>query len=33
MKLDLLEKEGVTFDKNGMLMDKARWWDDFKVKG
>lgn len=30
-KLKLLSDEGVLFDKNGMLVDKSRLWDDFKV--
>jgi len=30
-KLELLMKEGVKFDKNGMLLDKSQWWSDFKV--
>ncbi|KAF1992010.1 DNA binding methylated-DNA--cysteine S-methyltransferase [Aulographum hederae CBS 113979] len=30
-KLALLEAEGVFFNDKGMLVDQARWWDDFKV--
>lgn len=30
-KLKLLAEEGVLFDHQGMLADKWRWWDDFKV--
>ncbi|KFY81111.1 hypothetical protein V499_00105 [Pseudogymnoascus sp. VKM F-103] len=30
-KIELLKGEGVEFDEKGMLMDKARWWDEFKV--
>ncbi|KAF2095670.1 DNA binding methylated-DNA--cysteine S-methyltransferase [Rhizodiscina lignyota] len=30
-KLDLLQSEGVKFNKDGMLVDKWRWWSDFKV--
>jgi len=30
-KLLLLKEEGVEFDEKGMLVDKARWWDAFKV--
>jgi hypothetical protein len=28
--LRLLKSEGVEFDGNGMLVDKKRWWDDFR---
>lgn len=31
-KLKLLAEEGVKFDKDGMLVDKSRWWDDFDVR-
>lgn len=31
MKLELLKGEGVEFDKDGMLTDEGRWWDEFKV--
>lgn len=31
MKMDILSKEGVKFDKDGMLLDKSRLWDGFKV--
>ncbi|KIW00106.1 uncharacterized protein PV09_08291 [Verruconis gallopava] len=30
-KLQLLKSEGVEFTADGMLKDKSRWWDDFKV--
>ncbi|ORY19804.1 6-O-methylguanine DNA methyltransferase [Clohesyomyces aquaticus] len=30
-KLKLLAQEGVKFDAKGMLVDKSRWWDDFRV--
>lgn len=30
-KLELLQSEGVKFNKDGMLMDKSQWWSDFKV--
>jgi methylated-DNA-[protein]-cysteine S-methyltransferase len=30
-KLKLLKEEGVDFDEKGMLVDKAKWWDQFKV--
>ncbi|OBT66849.1 methylated-DNA-[protein]-cysteine S-methyltransferase [Pseudogymnoascus sp. 23342-1-I1] len=30
-KIELLKGEGVEFDEKGMLMDKGRWWDEFKV--
>ncbi|KIN02696.1 hypothetical protein OIDMADRAFT_18437 [Oidiodendron maius Zn] len=29
-KLDLLRGEGVLFDDKGYLIDKERWWFDFK---
>jgi len=29
MKIDILAKEGVKFDKDGMLLDKSRLWNDF----
>lgn len=28
-KLKILASEGVTFDDQGMLVDKSRWWADF----
>jgi len=31
MKLKLLADEGVEFDKDGMLMERERFWSDFKV--
>jgi methylated-DNA-[protein]-cysteine S-methyltransferase len=31
-KLRLLKSEGVLFDKNGNLIDRGRWWYDFKVE-
>ena len=31
MKLKLLSEEGVKFDSKGMLVDKSRWWDEFRV--
>jgi methylated-DNA-[protein]-cysteine S-methyltransferase len=30
-KLKLLKEEGVFFDEKGMLVDRTRWWDEFKV--
>ncbi|KAL7273339.1 hypothetical protein RUND412_003816 [Rhizina undulata] len=30
-KLALLKEEGVEFDENGMLKDRSRWFNDFKV--
>ncbi|KZF23595.1 DNA binding methylated-DNA--cysteine S-methyltransferase [Xylona heveae TC161] len=30
-KLNLLQSEGVQFDKDGMLLDQTCWWDSFKV--
>ena len=30
-KLELLRAEGVVFDGKGMLVDRARWWSEFKV--
>ena len=30
-KLKLLSGEGVTFDEKGMLIEKKRFWSDFKV--
>ncbi|KFY91431.1 hypothetical protein V500_04662 [Pseudogymnoascus sp. VKM F-4518 (FW-2643)] len=30
-KIELLRGEGVEFDEKGMLLDKGRWWDEFKV--
>lgn len=30
-KIKLLKGEGVEFDDKGMLLDKGKWWDDFKV--
>lgn len=30
-KIELLKGEGVVFDEKGMLLDKGRWWDEFKV--
>lgn len=30
-KLKLLADEGVLFDAKGMLVDRSRWWDEFKV--
>ncbi|OBT77092.1 methylated-DNA-[protein]-cysteine S-methyltransferase [Pseudogymnoascus sp. 05NY08] len=30
-KIELLKGEGVEFDAKGMLLDKARWWAEFKV--
>ncbi|PMD28456.1 DNA binding methylated-DNA--cysteine S-methyltransferase [Hyaloscypha hepaticicola] len=30
-KLRLLKSEGVLFDEKGNLVDKGRWWDDFKI--
>lgn len=30
-KIELLKGEGVEFDEKGMLLDKTRWWDEFKV--
>lgn len=30
-KLKMLAEEGVMFDDQGMLVDEARWWDDFKM--
>lgn len=32
MKLDILAKEGVKFDKDGFLLDKSRLWSNFNVK-
>lgn len=32
-KRRLLGEEGVLFDANGYLKDKARWWDGFEVEG
>jgi hypothetical protein len=32
MKMDILSKEGVKFDKDGMLLDKSRLWDGFRVR-
>ena len=29
-KLKLLRGEGVVFDAQGFLVEKGRWWDDFK---
>jgi methylated-DNA-[protein]-cysteine S-methyltransferase len=29
-KLRLLKSEGVMFDVRGYLIEKDRWWDDFK---
>lgn len=29
-KLRLLRSEGVLFDASGVLVDKGRWWDEFK---
>lgn len=31
MKLDILAKEGVRFDKEGMLLDKSKLWSGFDV--
>jgi methylated-DNA-[protein]-cysteine S-methyltransferase len=31
-KLELLKKEGVLFDANGFLVDKALLWDDFQLE-
>ncbi|KAL6703802.1 hypothetical protein ACN47E_009101 [Coniothyrium glycines] len=31
-KLQLLKDEGVAFDANGYLIDKALLWDDFNVE-
>jgi methylated-DNA-[protein]-cysteine S-methyltransferase len=31
-KLALLKGEGVEFDGKGMLVDKKRLWDEFKVE-
>ncbi|KAF2000665.1 DNA binding methylated-DNA--cysteine S-methyltransferase [Amniculicola lignicola CBS 123094] len=31
-KLVLLKGEGVEFDEKGMLVDKKRLWDEFKVE-
>lgn len=31
MKLDLLAKEGVTFDTDGKLLDRKRLWAEFVV--
>lgn len=30
-KLELLAAEGVRFDAKGMLMDRTRLWDEFRV--
>ncbi len=30
-KLRLLKSEGVLFDEKGNLVDKGRWWDNFKI--
>jgi len=30
-KRSLLLSEGVEFDAQGFLLDKGRWWDDFRV--
>jgi methylated-DNA-[protein]-cysteine S-methyltransferase len=30
-KRKLLRGEGVEFDGKGLLVEKDRWWDDFKV--
>lgn len=30
-KLKILAEEGVHFDDQGMLVDKSRWWQDFKA--
>lgn len=32
-KLTLLGEEGVAFDGKGMLIERARIWDGFKVEG
>jgi hypothetical protein len=29
--MGLLKEEGVEFDGKGMLKDKGRWWDEFRV--
>jgi len=29
--MELLKGEGVRFDGKGMLVDRERWWSDFKV--
>jgi methylated-DNA-[protein]-cysteine S-methyltransferase len=29
-KLELLRSEGVLFDGKGYLVERERWWDDFK---
>ncbi|TVY52309.1 Methylated-DNA--protein-cysteine methyltransferase [Lachnellula cervina] len=31
MKEGLLKSEGVLFDARGRLVDRKRWWDEFKV--
>ncbi|EME89338.1 uncharacterized protein MYCFIDRAFT_62980 [Pseudocercospora fijiensis CIRAD86] len=32
LKLDLLKKEGVTFDEKGFLVDRSRLWAEFDVE-
>jgi methylated-DNA-[protein]-cysteine S-methyltransferase len=31
MKLEILAKEGVKFDKEGRILDKKRLWEGFEV--
>jgi hypothetical protein len=31
MKIDILAKEGVKFDKDGMLLDKSKLWNGFNA--
>jgi hypothetical protein len=31
MKLEILAKEGVRFDKEGRILDKTRLWEGFEV--
>jgi methylated-DNA-[protein]-cysteine S-methyltransferase len=32
IKLQLLKDEGVIFDRNGVIVDKTRLWNEFDVK-